>query len=97
MPTIDIDGRGKTPKEAVQDMWARMIPLEEDGYHAITSVEIVDVKGKKIMETFEVTDPEWRVLRPTPQKKTAKDVLMEEHKPPARHDFRFVARVRLEQ
>ena len=96
MPTIDIDGRGTTPEDAVRDMWARVIPLEEKGYHAITSVEIVDMKSKQVVETFEVTDPEWRELRKTAPKKTGKEILTSDHKPPRPHEHPFNARVRLE-
>ena len=99
MPTRDIDGRGNTPKEAVEDMWRRLIPLEQDGYHAISSVEIVDTKTNKIIETFQVTDPRWAYLRPqteaTPEK--TRRPTEERHRPPTAHEFAFKARVKLQQ
>jgi hypothetical protein len=93
LPTIDIDGRGNTVKEAVQDMWARIVPLEAKGYQATSSVEVVDTKTKEVVETFLITDPEWVSLRPedkAPDKKQA------EHRPPTAHEYRFKARIRLD-
>jgi hypothetical protein len=96
LPTIDIDGRGKTVEEAVQDMWARMIPLEEKGYHAVSSVEVIDVKSKKIVETFQVTDTEWVGLKQSAAKAVTKKSAEQEHRPPTPHEYPFKARVRLE-
>lgn len=96
MPTINIDGRGQTPEEAVQEMWARMLPLEEKGYHAITSVEVVEVKTNKIVENFELTDPDWSDLRPAAQASKTPRRAKEEHKPPKPHEFLYKARITLE-
>lgn len=96
MPTIDIDGRGQTPEEAVQDMWARMLPLEERGYHAITSVEVVEVKTKKVVESFELTDPDWADLKPAAQAGKTPRSAKKEHKPPRPHEFLYKARITLE-
>lgn len=96
MPTIDIDGRGKTAKEAVLDMWARIIPLESRGYHAVTSVEVVDTRANKVVETFQITDPEWSQLKPKASSVSPTKVKPEEHRPPTAHEFPFKARVRLE-
>lgn len=96
MPTIDIDGRGQTKEEAVQNMWERMIPLEEEGYHAVSSVEIVDAKTKKIIETFEITDPDWSYLKPAATRSKQPKSAKKEHAPPKPHEFRFKARIKLE-
>jgi hypothetical protein len=90
---IDIDGRGNTVKEAVQDMWERMIPLEDEGYHSISSVEVVDTKTKQVVENFQITDPEWAYLKPSGEKKKFKTG---EHRPPTAHEFKFKARIKLE-
>jgi len=99
LPTRDIDGRGNTPKEAVEDMWKRLIPLEQDGYHAVSSVEIVDTKTNKVVESFQVTDPRWTYLRtPDAQSGKKKERPTEEHhRPPTAHEFAFKARVKLQQ
>src|ERR1700691_1989665 len=39
LPTIDIDGRGSTIQEAIADMWNRVHPLLDKGYHPTTNVE----------------------------------------------------------
>jgi len=96
LPSIDIDGRGKTPKEAVRDMWERILPLEGEGYHAVTSVEIVDTKSKKVVESFEVTDPEWASLRQEASKDKSNKNPRQEHKPPTAGEYPFKARVRME-
>ncbi len=96
MPTIDIDGRGQTPEEAVQDMWARMLPLEDKGYHAVSSVEIVDMKSKTVVETFELTDPDWSDLKPAAARGTTPRSAKKEHAPPKPHEFKFKARIKLE-
>ncbi|MDG6925140.1 MAG: hypothetical protein JRN09_01160 [Nitrososphaerota archaeon] len=93
MVIIDIDGRGNSVMEAVQDMWERMLPLEGKGYHAITPVEVVETKTKKVVENFQITDPEWAYLKPGEGKKKA---AAGEHRPPTAHEFKFKARVKLE-
>ena len=95
MPTLDIDGRGKTVEEAVQDLWERVKPLQEKGYHPVTSVEIVDAKTKKVLERYLVTDPEFidhiKAAKPKESKKDKR-----EHKPPRPHEFAVIARLRVE-
>ena len=83
-------------EEAVQDMWGRMLPLEDEGYHAISSVEIVDAKTKKVVETFELTDPEWSYLKPAATRSKQPKSMKKEHAPPKPHEFRFRARIKLE-
>jgi len=97
LPNITIDGRGLTPKEALQDMWKRMQPLTQKGYNPISEVEIVDTKTKKIIERFPVTDPEF-VQRTQPERGQAgtSEAKRDDHKPPTPHEYPFLARVTLE-
>lgn len=76
-------------------MWERIIPLEGRGYHPVSSVEIVDTKTNEIVDTFQLTDPEWAYVKP--KTSAARRYAPEEHRPPTQHEFRFKARVKLEQ
>ena len=96
MPTLDIDGRGKTVQEAVQDLWNRVKPLQDKGYHPVTSVEIVDTKTKKVLESFQMTDREFQAHVGSDAPKQQKKEKREEHKPPTAHEYPFIARCRLE-
>lgn len=108
MPTRDIDGRGNTTKEAVEDMWNRMVPLQEEGYHPVSSVEIVDTKTNKVIESFMLTDPEWAYLRERDTRSSGSTSgsskkggggggsAAERHRPPSAHEFPFKARVKLQ-
>lgn len=77
-------------------MWARLLPLEKEGYHAVSSVEIVDVKSKKVVQTFELTDPDWSDLKPAAARDTTPRSAKKEHVPPKPHEFKFKARIQLE-
>ena len=95
MPTLDIDGRGKTVQDAVKDLWSRIEPLQERGYHPVTSVEVVDTKTKKVVENYQLTDSEFIAhVESEGTKRTRRKT--EEHKPPRPHESRYVARLRLE-
>ena len=99
MPARDIAGRGNTPKEAVEDMWQRLVTLENEGYHAISSVEVVDTKTNKVIESFQLTDPEWSYLRKQGSdvgKRGIKGAATARHSPPTPHEFAFKARVKLQ-
>ena len=98
MPTIDIDGRGATVQDAAQDLWKRLKPLQAKGYHPVTSVEIVDVKSGKIMETYQLTDPEFVDLVLEEDERAPVSVMTKTpgHKPPAPHESPFIARLRVE-
>ena len=100
MPARDIAGRGNTQKEAVEDMWRRMVPLEKEGYHPISSVEVVDTKTNKVIESFQLTDPEWAYLRGPGRSESGKATAHADetgsHRPPTSHEFRYKARVKLQ-
>lgn len=97
MPTITIDGRGLTPKEAIQDMWNRMLPLTQNGYNPISEVEIVDTKTKKVTEHFLITDREFSAHTGQEQRSPGGvGAKRDEHKPPTRDEYPFLARVTLE-
>lgn len=91
---MDIDGRGNTPKEAVQNMWERIKPLEGKGYHPVSSVELVDVKTNKIVDSFQLNDPAWAYVKTRDE--ASKGSTKQEHRPPTQHEFKFKARVKLE-
>jgi hypothetical protein len=57
--SITIDGRGDSIHDAVIEMWSRMKPLTERGYSPTTVVEVIDAKSKEIIQTFQITDPEF--------------------------------------
>jgi hypothetical protein len=96
LPTIDIDGRGKTAKEAIQDMWQRIAPLEDEGYNVVSPVEVVDARTNTVVESFQVTDPQWASLRSEAPPAEAKNP-RQEHRPPTAHEFPFKARVKLQR
>jgi len=57
MPSVTVEGRGITIRQAIQDMWSRVRPLEDRGYRVVSLVEILDAQTRVVIETFEVTDP----------------------------------------
>lgn len=73
-----------------------MKPLEERGYHPVTSVEVVDTKTKKVVESYQVTDREFVAHVQAEEPKQASKLKKEEHKPPRPHEFAFIAKLRLE-
>ena len=83
-------------REAIRDMWSRMDPLEEKGYHPISEVEIVDTSSKKIIQLFQLTDPEFQLHLKSDEHEKTKTANREEHHPPTPHEFPYVARIRLE-
>jgi len=97
LPNITIDGRGLTPKEALQDMWNRMEPLTKKGYNPTSNVEILDARTRKIIEHFPVTDPDFlERIRGEPPLSGASKAARDDHKPPMPHEYPFVARINLE-
>lgn len=95
MARIDIDGRGNSIQEAVQDLWNRFKALEDRGYHPISSVEIVDSKTKKVIESYQLTDREFMAHVEAEQPRTLSRKT-EDHKPPEPHEFAYRARLSLE-
>ena len=99
MPTIDIDGRGFTVQEAITDMWNRVHPLADKGYHPTTNIEIVDTSTNKVIESFPMSDAELKSrLTPTQSTKQVKTVpdKNEQHKTKQHGQYAFVARIRME-
>jgi hypothetical protein len=98
--TITIDGRGVTIQEAVKEMWMRIQPLGQRGFHPISEVEIVDTSKKEIIQTFPLTDAEFQLhLKSDQQQKSlgAGDRLdARPHVPERKEDYPYIARVRLE-
>ena len=96
MPSITIDGRGNTVRDAIRDMWKRMEGLQEKGFRPLTDVEVVDTSTKKIIETYQITDPEFQLHLKSDVKETSKPIHREEHHPPTPHEYTFIARIKLE-
>ena len=99
MPTIDIDGRGSTAQEAITDMWNRVHPLQDKGYHATTNVEIVETSTNKVIESFPMSDGELQSrLTPAQSAKQGKTVpdKNDQHKTKQHGQYAFIARIRME-
>ena len=96
--TITIDGRGNSIQEAVNEMWARMKPLEQRGFHPISEVEIVDAKKNELLESYDVTDPVFQGrLKPVLDLDDgAKAVIRPPHAPERKEHYAFISRIRLE-
>ncbi len=96
---ITIDGRGLTIHDAISEMWQRMQPLEQKGFNPISGVEIVDESTKQIIQTFQLTDPEFQLHLQSDKKEEgrSKEELKAEppHSPESKGHFRFIARVKL--
>ena len=84
-------------REAVRDMWKRMEPLEARGYQPISDVEIVDTVSNKIIQSYQLTDPEFRLhLKSDAAEQGLQPGSRNEHHPPTPHEYPYVARIRLE-
>jgi hypothetical protein len=77
-----------------------MQPLEQRGFHPISEVEIVDIKKKVIIETFQLTDPEFLAHLKSDQKPKSKVAANRQkqhpHVPERKEHYAYVARIRLE-
>jgi len=96
---ITIDGRGDTIREAVQEMWARMQPLEQRGFHPISPVEILDRKrGDQIIETYQLSDPEFQAHLESDEisKPSGPEPIRPPHEPERKEHYLYAARIRLE-
>jgi hypothetical protein len=93
---ITIDGRGMSIHEAIQEMWERIQPLEQRGFNPVSGVEIVDTKTKEIIQSFQLTDPEFQVHLKSDEKLVSpishKD---DSHVPERKEHFRYLARIKL--
>jgi hypothetical protein len=98
--SVTIDGRGITIQGAIREMWARMQPLEQRGFHPISEVEIVDASKKETVQTFQLTDPEFlaHLKSDQPQKSQQADERLNDrpHVPERKEDYPYIARIRLE-
>ena len=98
--TIKIDGRGMTIQGAVKQMWDRMRPLEARGFHPISNVEIVDAAKNKVIQVFELTDPEFQAHLKSDQPKTPQPaggrLDSRPHSPEKKEHYAYLARISLE-
>lgn len=97
--TIRIDGRGVTVRDALQEMRDRMQPLEARGFHPISNVEIVDAKSNKIIESFELTDPEFEEHLKSDEQggsKPGRRLDASPHAPERKEHYAYLARITLE-
>ncbi|MGA2665516.1 MAG: hypothetical protein ABSF83_11270 [Nitrososphaerales archaeon] len=101
--TIVIDGRGATIQEAISEMWSRMRPLEAKGFHPISQVEIVDASTRKVTQSFQLTDPEFRAHLgsdgPNPGRGAQGQAAAKgdkAHAPESKSHYSFLARITLE-
>jgi hypothetical protein len=76
-----------------------MQPLAQKGYNPITGVEIVDAESKEILESYQVTDPDFLLHLQTDKQKQGEDkkssVVEPPHAPERKGHFRYIARIKL--
>lgn len=95
--TITVDGRGLTIQEAIREMWARMQPLEERGFHPISGVEVVDARKREVVETFLLTDSEFLAhLKSDQDAKPLERLEDRPHAPERKEHYPYLARITLE-
>jgi hypothetical protein len=98
--TIKIDGRGVTIQDAVKEMWDRMRPLEARGFHPISDVEIVDATKNKVIQVFQLTDPEFQAHLKSDTPKTPRTagrrLDARPHAPERKERYAYLARISLE-
>ncbi|MDA4118537.1 MAG: hypothetical protein OK455_09365 [Thaumarchaeota archaeon] len=98
--TINIDGRGMTIRDAVKEMWDRMQPLEARGFHPISGVEIVDATNNKVIQSFELTGPEFQAHLKSDKLETSQPAgsRLDErpHAPEKKEHYAYLARISLE-
>jgi hypothetical protein len=95
--TIKIDGRGMTIQDAVKEMWDRMRPLEARGFHPISGVEIVDAKKNKVIQVFQLTDPEFQGhLKSEMPQPAGRKLDARPHAPERKEHYAYLARISLE-
>jgi hypothetical protein len=99
MPEIvTIDGRGETIHDAINEMWDRMGPLEQRGFNPISSVEIVDSSSKEIIQTFQISDPEFQLHLKSDKSGVQKIPERSDkpsHVPESKGHQRYIARIKL--
>jgi hypothetical protein len=96
---ITIDGRGNSIPDAIKEMWSRMGPLEQKGFNPISDVEIVDESSKEIIQTFQLSDPEFQLhLKSDAVDKGINSTGSESqksHSPERKGHYKYVARLKL--
>jgi len=95
---ITIDGRGDSIHDAITEMWSRMRPLEQRGYNPISGVEIVDVATKEVVESFQISDPEFQAhlqSEETPEQFDSNRPTGNVHAPERKEHYKYIARVKL--
>jgi len=91
-----------TLQDAIREMWARMQPLEARGFHPISEVEIVDASKKKVIQVFQLTDPEFKEHLESDERDSRMAhrepgrVKSPPHAPEKKGHYTYVARIRLE-
>jgi hypothetical protein len=98
--TIKIDGRGMTIQDAIKEMWDRMQPLEARGFHPISGVEIVDATKNKVIQVFELTDPQFQAHLKSDKLETpqtaGRRLDARPHAPERKEHYAYLARISLE-
>jgi len=93
---VTIDGRGMSIHDAVTEMWERLQPLEQRGFNPVSGVEIVDTKTKEMIESFQLTDPEFQRHLQSDEKTPPGIAYKEDtHIPEKKEHFRYLARIQL--
>jgi hypothetical protein len=94
---ITIDGRGMSIHDAVMEMWERIQPLEERGYNPVSGVEIVDATSKEIVQSFQLSDPEFELHLKSDEKiqKRSEPKGENPHVPERKEHFKYIARIQL--
>jgi hypothetical protein len=78
--------------DAITEMWERIRPLELKGYNPVSVVEVIDNKTKEIIQTFQLTDPEFQLhLKSDEKEQHEKDT----HLPEKKEHYRYMARIQL--
>jgi hypothetical protein len=81
---------------AITEMWERMRPLEQRGFNPVSGVEIVNTKTKEIIESFQLTDPEFQQhLHSDEKTPPGTDHKEDTHIPEKKEHFRYLARIQL--
>ncbi len=84
--------------DAIREMWERMRPLEQRGYNPVSEVEIVDATSKKIIQTYQLTDPEFQLHLQSEEKgqnESQKPTGWDPHVPEKKEHYRYLARIQL--
>jgi hypothetical protein len=95
--TVTIDGREITIQQAIKEMWSTMQQLEQKGFHPISEVELVDKTKNEIIQTFQLTDPEFQLHLKSDQEQKMQNRLDDRaHIPESKEHYEYIARIRLE-